>query len=260
MPSEDAVHIKIKTKKMTKIVINNKIFHYNEIPNTDDKEVIEFLVYLQALYDICRDLLLNLIQENKNVKTTIGFVGGIIDRISESIISILLLSSKGFTTDIGIILVNIIELRTDLKYISKKPEKIEEWFNHEKRHTKPWKFFHQIKEITNNEEELEREKKVYEICSIAKHGNPAGGDIGFNIGLKDNNIFIDTDKNYRLTIYLFWTYIYVSDSIKSSLNIVNEFSIEQPKILDDLEKVSKEINLLFDRIISKKIIDKIKIL
>lgn len=240
---------------MTKIEINNKTFHYNEIPNTDEKEVLEFLIYLQALYNICRNLLINLIKENKEVKTTIGFVGSIIDRISESIISILLLSSKGFSIDVAIILLNIIELRTDLKYISKRPEKIQEWFNHEKRWTKPWRFSHQIKEITNNEKELELEKIVYEVCSIAKHGNPVGCDIGFNLGLKDNGIFTKPDKNYRLTDYLFWTYVYTSDSIKSSLNIVSKFSIKLPKILDDLEEVSNKINALSNRIISKKVRD-----
>ena len=118
---------------MTKIEIDNKTFHYKEIPNTDNKDVLEYLVYLQDLHNICRDLLESLVKENKKVKTTIGFVGSIIDRISESLISILLLSAKGFSIDVAIILLNIIELRTDLKYISKKPEKIIEWFNHIKK-------------------------------------------------------------------------------------------------------------------------------
>lgn len=241
---------------MTKFKINNKNFCFNEIPNTDDKEVLEFLVYLQELYDICRNLLLNLAEENKKIKTTIGFVGSIIDRISESIISIILLSSKGFSRDVAIILVNIIELRTDLKYISNKPEKIEEWFNHKNLNKKPWKISHQIKEIVNSEEELKREKNIYEICSIAKHGNPAGYDTGFNIGLKGNGIFIyPNNNNSKLPIYLYWTFVYISDSIKSSLNIVSKFSIEPSKILNDLEEVSKKVNVLSSRIISNEIMD-----
>ena len=241
---------------MTQIEVNNKTYHYQEIPNTDNKEVLEFLVYIQTLYNICRKLLISILRENKKVKTTIGFVGGIIDRISESLISIMLLSSKGLSTDVAIILVNLIELRTDLKYISKKPNKIEEWFNHGKRWTKPWRFSNQIKEITNNEKELELEKTIYEACSIAKHGNPVGYDIGFNIGLKDNGIFYTkSNKEYRLTDYLFWTYVYTSDSIKSSLDIVYKFGINLSYIIDELDEVSKRVEALFKRILNQKVMD-----
>ena len=109
---------------MTEIKIENKTYRINELPNTENKEVLEFLIYLKELHSICRELFLCLIQENKKVKTTIGFVGSLIDRISESLISIMLLASKGFTTDVAILLVNLIELRTDLKYISINPKKL----------------------------------------------------------------------------------------------------------------------------------------
>ena len=240
---------------MTKIEIDNKTYQFHELRNTDNKEVLEFLIYLLELHQICRNLFANIVHENKKVKTTIGFVGSIIDRISKSLISIMLLSSKGFTTDVAIILVNLIELRTDLKFISKRPEKIEDWFNHEKRWTKPWKFSQQIKEITNSKKELELEKTIYETCSIAKHGNPVGYDIGYEVGLKDNGLFINQDKEYRLTDYLFWTYVYTSDSIKSSLDIVGKLSIRFPVILDELEVVSKKIEVLFNKILTKKVRD-----
>ena len=144
---------------MTEIKIENKTYRINELPNTENKEVLEFLIYLKELHSICRELFLCLIQENKKVKTTIGFVGSLIDRISGNLISIMLLASKGFTTDVAILLVNLIELRTDLKYISINPKKINEWFNHKKRWKKPWKFSQQIKDITSDDKELEEVEK-----------------------------------------------------------------------------------------------------
>jgi len=239
---------------MTKIKIENKTYRINELPNTENKDILEFLIYLKELHSICRELFLCLIQENKKVKTTIGFVGSLIDRISENLISIMLLASKGFTTDVAILLVNLIELRTDLKYISINPKKINEWFNHKKRWKKPWKFSQQIKNITSEDKELEEvEKKIYEFCSIAKHGNPVGYNIGFNFGLKDNGIFLDLNKDYRLTDYLFWAYVYTSDAIKSSLVIVERFQIVPQNITDKLENVSAKIRGLNDKVISKKI-------
>ena len=239
---------------MTEIKIENKTYRINELPNTENKEVLEFLIYLKELHSICRELFLCLIQENKKVKTTIGFVGSLIDRISGNLISIMLLASKGFTTDVAILLVNLIELRTDLKYISINPKKINEWFNHKKRWKKPWKFSQQIKDITSDDKELEEvEKKIYEFCSIAKHGNPVGYDIGFNFGLKDNGIILDSNKDYRLTDYLFWAYVYTSDAIKSSLVIVERFQIVPQNITDKLKNVSAKIWGLYEKVISKKI-------
>ena len=165
----------------------------------------------------------------------------------------MLLASKGFTTDVAILLVNLIELRTDLKYISINPKKIDEWFNHKERCAKPWKFSQQIKDITIDKEEFKVEKRIYEFCSIAKHGNPVGYDIGFNFGLKDNGIYLALDKDYRLTDYLFWTYVYMSDAIKSSLVIVERFQIVPQNITDKLENVSAKIGGLYDKVISKKI-------
>jgi len=239
---------------MTEIKIENKTYRINELPNTENKEVLEFLIYLKELHSICCELFLCLIQENKKVKTTIGFVGSLIDRISGNLISIMLLASKGFTTDVAILLVNLIELRTDLKYISINPKKINEWFNHKKRWKKPWKFSQQIKDITSDDKELEEvEKKIYEFCSIAKHGNPVGYDIGFNFGLKDNGIILDSNKDYRLTDYLFWAYVYTSDAIKSSLVIVERFQIVPQNITDKLKNVSAKIWGLYEKVISKKI-------
>jgi len=240
---------------MTKLKIENKTYKINEIPNTKNKDILEFLIYLSELHSICRELFLYLIQENKKVKTTIGFVGSLVDRISNSLMSIILLASKGFTTDVAILLVNLIELRTDLKYISKCPNKIDEWFNHKKRFIKPWKFSQQIKEITTDEEEIETEKNIYEFCSIAKHGNPVGYDIGFDFGLKDNGIFValDKDKDFKLTNYLNWTYLYTVDAIKSSLVIVEKYQEVSQNTTNKLDKVSAKICGLYGKLISKRI-------
>jgi len=238
---------------MTELKIENKTYKINEIPNTENKDILEFLIYLSELHSICRELFLYLIQENKKVKTTIGFVGSLVDRISNSLMSIILLASKGFTTDVAILLVNLIELRTDLKYISKYPNKIDEWFNHKKRFIKPWKFSQQIKEITTDEEEIETEKNIYEFCSIAKHGNPVGYDIGFDFGLKDDGIFVALDKDFRLTDYLNWTYLYTVDAIKSSLVIVEKYQIVSQNTTNKLDKVSAKIGGLYGKLISKRI-------
>jgi len=124
-------------------------YHFNDLPFTENKEVLKYVIYSQELYQIIRSLIGLIINKNTKVKTTVGFVGGVLDRIGESIMAISYLSSKGFNRDPAVILVNLIELRTDLKYVSENHSEVEKWFKHKKRNYKPWRFSAQIDSLND---------------------------------------------------------------------------------------------------------------
>ena len=238
---------------MKKVGIGNHKYHLNDLPFTDNQEVLEYAIYFQELYQIIRNLILLIINKNKMVRITVGFVGGLLDRISDSIMAILYLSIKGFNRDCAVVLLNVIELRTDLKYISEKPKEIEKWLTHEKRNCKPWRFSSQINSF-EDKQLIKTDKGIYEICSMAKHGNPVGKDIGFNLGISEEGLFCKDKDDSRITDYLHWTY-YGVDAIESGLKILQEHGLEFPTIQKDLKNLEMKSKPFIGKIIKRKVWD-----
>jgi hypothetical protein len=239
---------------MKKVEIENHKYHFNDLPFTENKEVLEYVIYFQELYQIIRNLIGLIVNKNTEVRTTVGFVGGLLDRISESIMAISYLSSKRFNRDSAVVLVNLIELRTDLKYISEKPKEIEKWFKHEKKNYKPWRFSFQINSF-EDKQLIEIDKTIYEICSMAKHGNPVGKDIGFNLGISEEGLFYNGNGDSRITDYLQWAYFYGVDAIESGLKIVQEHGLEFPTIQKDLKNLEMKTKSFTVKILERKIWD-----
>lgn len=229
-------------------------FVFHELPITENRDVHEYALIMQNLYQIIHDLIAQIIKRNKNVEISLGFVGSILDRIAESIKTISYLSLKNLNRDSAVILVNLIELRTDIKYISKNPKELIKWFKHDKRKYKPWPFAEQLKSI-GTDEEIESDKKIYEICSMAKHGNPVGQDVSFNFGNLDGNLFISGNTDYRITDYLFWTYFYGIDAIESGLKILSDNDLEFPSIQEKLDKIKEDSKGVTGRILEKRIMN-----
>lgn len=239
---------------MEKIESKKQKYHFNDLPFTENKEVLKYVIYFQELYQIIRNLIGLIINENTKVKITVGFVGGVLDRIGESIRAISYLSSKGFNRDPAVILVNLIELRTDLKYVSKNHNKVEKWFEHEKRNYKPWRFSVQIDSL-DDKGMIATDKKVYEMCSMAKHGNPVGKDIGFNLGVCEEGLFYASDNDSRITDYLHWTSYYGVDAIEAGLKIVEEYGLAFPTIQKDLNDLKNRMEPFITKNLEKKIMD-----
>lgn len=239
---------------MKKVEIENHKYRFSDLPFTENKEVLEYVIYLQELYQIVRSLIRQILDKNTKIRTTVGFVGGLLDRICETIMAISFLSSKKFNRDCAVVLLNLIELRTDLKYISENPKEIEKWFKHEKKNRKPWRFSFQINSF-KNKQLAEIDKTIYEICSIAKHGNPVGKDIGFNLGISGEGIFYKGDSDSRVTDYLHWAYFYGIDAIESGLKIVREHGLEFLLIQKHLKDLKKKTKSFTAMILERKIWD-----
>jgi len=237
-----------------RIQINNSTYQFSDLPFTNNKDVLEFSVYLQELYQIIRNFISLIINENTKVKITIGFVGGILDRIGESLMSTSYLSVKGFNRDVAIILVNLIELRTDLKYVSENPNEASNWLSHKERNHKPWRFSKQI-EALKSDEMKRADKKIYELCSMAKHGNPVGIDVGFNIGVCEEGIFYGGQNTNRITDYLHWAYYYAVDAVEAGLKILESYELKFPTVQNEINDLTKKVNLLNSKCLKRKIIE-----
>jgi len=213
-----------------------------EFPNIDDPNILRHIEYVGKVSVIVNGLKLEIIEKNKNVKITIGLVLSILDRILECGLSLQHLALKGFVRDVSVLLLNIIELRLDLQYISLSKEREDIWINNTKENRKPWKVSEQIKEIfKDRESDIEAEFMIYRLCSMTKHGNPAGGSQSFRFSLDVDKILL-SDKNIKLLgSFLFATEINIYTACKAGLNILNKNSLRFNKIEENLEKLHAEI-------------------
>lgn len=237
---------------MHKIMENNKTSKYDlyELPFTEDENILEYTHLLQHLHDIMHNLTLEIVARNEQVKTSIGFIVSLLDRIRESFVSIAYLSLKGLHRDVAIILLNLIELRTDLKYISENPHELTKWFEHKERYKKPWPFSKQLKDIGTEED-----KRIYEICSMAKHGNPVGLDIGFNCGLSGKNLFLNDSSVSRINEFLYWTYYYGADSIESSFEILKVKKMNFEKTENNFNQFKEVSRSITSKLLERRILD-----
>ena len=108
-----------------------------EFPNINDPYVYRHILYVGKISAIVKKLILEIIEKNKNVKVTIGVVLSILDRILECGISLQHLAVKGFVRDSSVLLLNIIELRLDLQYISLSKDREDIWLKSTKQNKKP---------------------------------------------------------------------------------------------------------------------------
>ena len=90
---------------------------------------------------------------------------------------------------------------------------------------------------------------------MAKHGNPVGKDIGFNLGISEEGLFYNGNGDSRITDYLQWAYFYGVDAIESGLKIVQEHGLEFPTIQKDLKNLEMKTKSFTVKILERKIWD-----
>ena len=128
------------------------------------------------------------------------------------------------------------------------------WFEHEKRNCKPWRFSVQIDSL-DDKEMIATDKKVYEMCSMAKHGNPVGKDVGFNLGVSEKGLFYGGDNDSRITDYLHWTSYYGVDAIEAGLKIVEACGLNFSMIQKELNDLKNRMKPFISENLERKIMD-----
>ena len=170
-------------------------------------DLTDFIELVERLQHSANKTLKEIALQSKKIKMEpsiyIGYV--IVKRVIECINSIKILSLLGLERDAAILLLNLIELRLDIMYISLEEKNANEWLNHEKQNVKPWKVGFLFKKLYQDRNELEAERENYKRFSMIKHGNPVGGIHSFPIEISQRKL-IFRDKNGtqdRLAVYLF---------------------------------------------------------
>lgn len=243
----------------------NKQYKIRECPNSDDQRIYTFCFHVQNIATVVRNLLISIVEENKQVEVSLGIVGSVLHRILECSTSIQLLAIKGRSRDIAILLLNIMELRIDLKYMSLDTNRLQEWKNHENSWRKPWKLHSQLKEICKTENELEAERDMYHLFSMIKHGSPASTEhlddvrmtnIAFSISSEPNGTRIDlSHANHQLSMYLFATGAYLYEACIAGLRILSRLGLNFPEIEKTLKQKHNELDRFFMQDIKEQIIE-----
>ncbi|SYZ71967.1 hypothetical protein TRIP_C20082 [Candidatus Zixiibacteriota bacterium] len=116
-------------------------------------------------------------------------------RLRESLHSVLLLALNGFVRDASVLLLTLIELKLDVKYIGCNSNLAHKWIEHSKENTKPWKVSDLILALYPDLSEYEANKEIYRYFSGIKHANPAIGKASFPLGVSDSWLVFDDDQN-----------------------------------------------------------------
>jgi hypothetical protein len=235
----------------------SKQYKIREFPNINDQRIYIFCFHVQNIATVIHNLLVSIVEENKQVDVSLGIVFSLLHRILECSTSIQLLAIKGRARDIAVLLLNIMELRINLQYMSLDTNRLQEWKNHENSWQKPWKLDNQLKEICKTKRELEAERDMYHLFSMIKHGSPASTHDGFNnsdddvritniaftISSEPNGMRIDLSKsNYLLSTYIFATGTNLYEACIAGLQVLSSLGLNFPEIEKRLKRSYHELN------------------
>ncbi len=162
-----------------------------DFPAYIDESFYDFIDDLELQRTIIREVIRDIIAQNKNSLVTIGVLVGVLDRQLECSIASIFLSSRKFFKDSATLILTSMELRLDLEFIAKSHENELKWISQERPNKKLWNVKDQIISVSKDKSEEESDLKIYQFLSIIKHGNPAHGHLAFTISAKPGKILFD---------------------------------------------------------------------
>lgn len=171
-------------------------YEIRELPTIDDPDLIKNFVVLQEmrsqLVTFTRGILAQLHEHPLSMPTRV--VLSLIQRTTDCSLSIETLCLKNRDRDAAILILSLIELRYDIKYIARNMDRVNEWIDHTKQNKKPWPVRSQIDELYRDSEH-EAEVGLYRQFSMVKHCNPAGLSFAFPVAATRDELILDTASN-----------------------------------------------------------------
>ncbi|WP_341280730.1 hypothetical protein [Paenibacillus sp. FSL H8-0537] len=218
-----------------------------------DLKLSKYIEVVEELQHISNKVLSEVVSESKRIKKTkpslfIGIV--IMKRMLECSGSIKLLITLGHRRDASILLLNLIEMRLDLMYIALDDTHADEWLNHDKEHTKPWKVSFLFRSLYLNQNELNAEQSNYKRFSMSKHANPLGGLMSFPIEVTNRALLInEEEKNstYTSIVYYFACGVEIYRICNTTLKIAKQLGYDMEQVNESLEIIFEFLRGLFDR-------------
>jgi hypothetical protein len=208
-----------------------------------DEALIDYFECIEKLHESTLLLISEITQQSQEIKQTspslfISIV--LLERVAECLSSIKLLILFGQKRDAAILILNLIELRLDLLYISLNSKNADEWLDHSKEHTKPWKVSFLFRQLYSEPRELEAEQDNYKRFSMVKHGNPLGGIMSFPIEITNRALlFNEEEPTFTSALYL-----YISGV--ECHRICNAAIVIAEKIGYQLENINKRLTYIMD--------------
>lgn len=218
-----------------------------------DSKLNKYIEVVEELQDIGNKVLSEVISESKRIKKTkpslfIGIV--IMKRMLECISSIKLLITLGHRRDASVLLLNLIEMRLDLMYIAVDDIHADEWLNHDKEHTKPWKVGFLFRALYLDSNELNAEQENYKRFSMTKHANPLGGLMSFPIEVTNRALLINEEEKtstYTSIVYFFACGVEVHRICNSTLTIAKQLGYDVEQVNETLEMTFGLLRGLYDQ-------------
>lgn len=156
-----------------------------------DESFYDFIEDIEVQRTIIREVIQDILIQDKNALVTIGLLVGVLNRQLECSGASMFLASRKFFRDSATLILTLMELRLDLEYISKNVDNELKWISQIKANKKLWGVRDQINAVSKDESEKSSDINVYRFLSIIKHGNPAHGHLAFQISVKPDRILID---------------------------------------------------------------------
>lgn len=165
-----------------------------DFPTYIDESFYDLIDDIEIQRTIIREVISDILLENKNPLVTVGILVGILNRKLECSGAAMFLASRNFFRDSATLILTLMELRLDLEFIANDADNELKWISQERTTKKLWRVTDQIISLKIDENEKSADLKSYEFLSIIKHGNPAVGHLSFKIAAKSDKIIID-EKN-----------------------------------------------------------------
>lgn len=160
----------------------------------------------------------------------------ILARSVECLESIELLVAFGRDRDAAVLLVSLIELSLDIRYLRGDRTRARHWLSHAETGRKPWRVADLIRELHPDEDDRDSVESIYRRLSMIKHGNPASVQAGFPLAVRENKLFLPTgDRPGVLMSYLFASSLTCTQIAEAAVAC---FDAPAPALIESLSRVN----------------------
>lgn len=183
-------------------------YSIRDLPITKDQRVLNFCCLSQRIRSSAVSLTVAILEQAQThpvcKRDWVALM--VVERLTECLLSFELLVALGRERDAAVLLVTLLELSFDLRFIQKHPEAAEIWIAHNDHQRKPWRVSALLEDIFPDVKERNSMRWVYEHCSMIKHANPSGGTLTLPLAVENRWIVI----NHPPTTDLLRAYTFVA--------------------------------------------------
>jgi hypothetical protein len=224
-------------------------------PVVRDVRLYEYAFRIESLRALEREVEKRIVAANRDVGITVGLVVGVLSRMMECLLSVFTLVAHGQNRDAGVLVLNLFELRLDLEYISHSKKREEVWLSHANQKRKPWLVTGNLGIIASLRPEAGEclaEDEMFKHLSMIKHGNPAGGEVSFRVGVEEGQLFIASTNSSIGRVYLHAAGLYLYSALKASLVILGRHGIMLEGMHDKLDAARAELNRYWETDVTRE--------